>query len=86
MSVMIFYKLDSEYARQVIEFLHEFEKRTAQTIETVDPDSPHGGDLCRLYDVVEYPSIVATNHDGQLLHMWRGTPLPLINEVSGYVD
>jgi hypothetical protein len=85
-SVMVVYKSSSEHARDVDEYLHDFEKRTARTLETIDPDSRRGADLCRLYDVVEYPTIIAVSKDGQLLHMWRGIPLPLIDEVSYYVD
>lgn len=86
MSVMVIYKSASEYARAVEEFLHDFERRTARTLEIVDPDSRRGADICRVYDVVEYPTIVATSEDGQLRKIWRGVPLPLIDEVSYYVQ
>lgn len=82
---MIFYKSASDHARDVIEFLHDFEKRTARKIEEIDPDSRRGTALCRLYDVVEYPTLIATTDDGQLRNKWRGLPLPTIEEVSYYV-
>jgi hypothetical protein len=84
-SVLVIYRPSGEHARSVEEFLHDFEHRTAQKLETIDPDSPHGADLCRLYDVVEYPTLVATSQDGQMRQMWRGLPLPTIDEVSYYV-
>ncbi len=83
---MVVYKSESEHARAVIEFLHDFEKRTARTLEEIDPDSRRGADICRLYDVVEYPTVIATTIDGQLRNMWRGLPMPTINEVSYYVE
>lgn len=86
MSVMIIYKPVSEHASVVTEFLHEFERRTAQKLETIDPDTRRGADICRLYDVVEYPTVIATTNDGQMRNMWRGVPLPLIDEVSYYVQ
>lgn len=86
MSVTVIYKAASEHARPVEEFLHDFEKRTGRKLETIDPDTREGADLCRVYDIVEYPSIIATNEDGQLRNSWRGVPLPLIDEVSYYVD
>ena len=86
MSVFIIDTRTSEHGQKVAEFLHDFERRTAQTLEQVDPDSPRGADLCRLYDVVEYPTIIATTEDGQLRQLWRGMPLPLIDEVSYYVQ
>ncbi len=83
---MIIHKSNSEHARDVTEFLHDFERLTAHQLEEIDPDSRRGADICRLYDVVEYPTIVATTSDGQLRNMWRGLPLPTINEVSYYVS
>ncbi len=85
MSVMIFYKSASEHARAVRGFLFDFERQTARTLEEIDPETQHGAELCRLYDIVEYPTIVATTEDGQLRNLWRGLPLPTIDEVSAYV-
>ncbi len=85
MSVIVIYKSSSDHARDVDEYLHDFEKRTARLLETIDPDSRRGSEICRLYDVVEYPTVIATGNDGQLLNKWRGTPLPLIDEVGNYV-
>lgn len=85
MSVMIIYKSSSEHARAISEFLHDFELRTAKQLEKIDPDSRRGADICRLYDIVEYPTIIATTEDGKLRNIWRGVPLPLIGEVSYYV-
>jgi hypothetical protein len=85
MSVLVFYKEQSEHARAVDDYLHDFERRTSHVLETVDPDSVRGTQLCELYDIVEYPTIVATNEDGQMRNSWRGIPLPTIDEVSYYV-
>lgn len=84
MGVMVVYQSSSEHAGAVTEYLNDFEKRTSRQIETVDPASTRGADFCRLYDIVEYPTVVATSNDGQMLHMWRGLPMPLIDEVSYY--
>ena len=86
MSVMIIYKSVSEHARSVAEFLHDFERRTSHKLEEIDPDSVRGAELCRVYDIVEYPTIIATAGDGSLRNAWRGLPLPLIDEVSYYVE
>ena len=85
MAVMVFYKSDSDHARSVIDYLYDFRRRTAKDLEEVDPDSRRGIDLAQLYGVVEYPTIIATTEDGQLRNMWRGLPLPTIDEVSYYV-
>jgi hypothetical protein len=85
-SVTVIYRPLSEQAQAVTEFLHDFEKQTAQTLMTADPDTREGAEICRLYDVVEYPTVIATADDGQLRNLWRGIPLPSINEVSYYVQ
>jgi len=38
-----------------------------------------------VYDIVEYPTIIALSDSGQLQNLWRGLPLPTISEVSFYV-
>jgi hypothetical protein len=86
MAVMVFYRTQSEQARRVEDFLHDFKRRTAYDIERVNPDTPEGASLSRLYDIVEYPTIVATAQDGQIRNMWRGAVLPTIDEVSYYVE
>lgn len=85
MSVMVFYRVQSDHARAVETFLGDFQRQTAKTLEVINPDSREGADLCRMYDVVEYPSVVAIREDGQVRNMWRGIPLPTIGEVSYYV-
>lgn len=86
MSVVVIYKPVSEHARTVEEFLHEFQRRTGVMLETLDPDTREGADMCRMYDIVEYPSVLARKEDGQLRNSWRGLPLPLIDEVNYYVQ
>lgn len=81
---MVIYKKQSEHAERVEEFLRDFKRRTLHEMEAVNPDSPRGADICRIYDIVEYPTIIATTSDGQLRNMWRGMSLPTIDEVSYY--
>ena len=75
---------ESDYARSVIEWLREFEHRTGRTIESFEPDSPEGESICRTYDIVEYPTIIALNDEGKMLQEWRGVMLPKIDDVSYY--
>ena len=75
---------ESDYARSVIEWLREFEHRTGRTIESFEPDSPEGESICRIYDIVEYPTIIALNDEGKMLQEWRGVMLPKIDDVSYY--
>lgn len=85
MRTVVIYKDESDYAREVTDYLHDFTRQTGHTLETMNPDTPEGIDFCRVYDIVEYPSVVALSDDGSLQNLWRGLPLPTISEVSYYV-
>jgi hypothetical protein len=86
MKVSMFYKDASEHGRVGREFLRDFEHQTGKKIEVVDPDSPAGAKLCEIYDIMQYPTLLASDNEGHMLQMWVGEPLPRISEVSYYVD
>lgn len=86
MRVVCVYREDSEYGREVSEWLETFVRRVGKEIEVVDPDSIAGGEFARSYDVVEYPTILALDDFGAQLDIWRGLPLPRIDEVSYYAS
>ncbi|MFZ2836077.1 MAG: hypothetical protein WAZ21_02060 [Candidatus Saccharimonadales bacterium] len=86
MKAIIIYKNESDHAREVLDYLRDFERQTGHVLETLDPDTKDGGSFCRTYDIVEYPSVVAMSDDGMLQNLWRGRPLPTISEVSYYVQ
>ena len=85
MRVAVAYRLESDHAREVLDYLRDFSRQTGHEIEEINPDYPDGAHFCRTYDIVEYPTLVAMSDDGQMQNMWRGRPLPTISEVSFYV-
>ena len=86
MKLIMIYKEESDHAREVREFLHDFERRIGKEIEVRDPEHRDNEFFLRAYDIVEYPTLIALGDDGQLQNMWTGTSLPTINEVSYYVQ
>lgn len=84
MKVVIVYRSDSDHGSIVEQYLRDFSRQTGGTIETIDPDTKDGADLCRTYDIVEYPSVIALADSGQMQNSWRGLPLPTISELSYY--
>lgn len=86
MKVLVVYKPESDHARTVTDWLHDFYRQTGKTLEEVDPDSREGASLCRSYDIVEYPTLLALDDNSVLQMMWRGSMLPTISEVSYYVQ
>lgn len=85
MKVFVVYKDESDHAREVTDYLRDFERQTGHQLAIIDPDSRDGAATCRTYDIVEYPTIFALSDDGILQNLWRGRPLPTISEVSFYV-
>ena len=49
----------------------------------MDPDRNPG--FCEAYDIVEYPTIIAIDHDGSIRAVWRGRNLPLLDDVTFYM-
>jgi hypothetical protein len=84
MRVIVIYKVESDHARLVTDYLRDFERVTGRTLETMDPESREGLSFCETYDIVEYPTIIALDSSGKLQNMWRGRQLPTIGEVSYY--
>ena len=81
--VVCVFRDDEDYTRTVTDWLEDFYRQTGREIETINPDEEP--DFCRLYDVVEYPSILALGANGEVRAAWRGKAMPLINEVLYYM-
>lgn len=86
MKTYVIFRDNTDYARTVTDYLRDFERFTGKSLLTVDPDSRQGSGFCTTYDIVEYPTVIAIDETGIMQNMWRGLPLPTINEVSYYVS
>lgn len=86
MNVTILYKDKSDHAREVLDFVREYEHRTGhEGIKLLDIETKEGAVFGNVYDIVEYPTVIATRDDGSVLQMWRGTPLPLFDDIENYL-
>lgn len=81
---MVVYKEQTDYARQITDYMRDFERQTGRVLETLDPETRDGVGFCSTYDILQFPTLVALADDGRLLTMWKGLPLPTISEVSYY--
>lgn len=86
MKVVIVFKDASDHARDVSDFLRDFQRQTGHVLETLDPESRDGEQFCRAYDIVQYPTVIALSDDSVMQNTWSGLPLPTISEVSYYVQ
>ncbi len=86
MKVIALYRPNSEFARMVEEYAHDFERQRGKTIQLISLDTAEGSDMAALYDIVQYPALIALRDDGQILRAWQGPQFPLMDEVAGYAD
>lgn len=85
MKVVVLYRPNSEHARTVEEFADELTRRNhGGKVELVSIDTRDGSATASLYDVMQYPAILALQDNGQLLKEWQGSTMPLLNDVSYY--
>ena len=85
MRVVCVWKEASDTAREVREWLREFEQRTRVSVESLDPEAREGEDFAKAYDVTMYPTLIVLDSDGRVMEQWRGTPLPLMDAVMAYL-
>lgn len=85
MKVVILYRPNSEHARPIEEFIHEFQGRhVSDRLEVLSLDTREGSSMATLYDIMVYPAILAVQSDGKVQKIWQGDSLPLLDEVAGY--
>lgn len=68
------------------DYAADYERRHAgSTVELRDVDNPSGQQTAELYDVVNYPAVLALADDGSLLQLWQDEQLPLMKELDFYL-
>ncbi len=85
MRIVVIFKQFSDHAREVEEWIDQFERRGGREVEQLDTESPDGEMFCTSRDIMQYPTIAVTDDDGKTYEMWSGSPLPVIDEVMGYI-
>ncbi len=87
MKLLILYRPNSEHARTVETFVRDFQRQfeSGKKIELVSADTREGVAQASLYDIWQFPAIVALRDNGSVANTWVGMPLPLMNDVAGYV-
>ncbi|MCA9324886.1 hypothetical protein KDA23_02345 [Candidatus Saccharibacteria bacterium] len=85
MRLIVLYRPRSEHGRTVETFIQDYKYRHGDgRMEILDIDSRDGSATAMLYDVMQYPAILALANDGSVLQMWQGDSLPLMDEVASY--
>jgi len=85
MRVVVLYRPNSESAQAVEAFAAEFSRRYRdKKLELMNVDTRDGSAVASLYDVLQYPAVLALTDDGQIIREWQTAHMPLISEVSYY--
>ncbi|HSX33887.1 MAG TPA: hypothetical protein VLF91_06145 [Candidatus Saccharimonadales bacterium] len=87
MKLLILYRPESEHSTDVETFVQDFQRQhdLGHKLELLSVNSRDGAATASIYDVMSYPSILVLGDDGSVLNMWQGLPLPLMNDVMGYL-
>lgn len=79
------YRPNSEHSRKVEDYVKNFIKiNRDRKIDLVSLDTREGSATASIYDVVEYPAVLALSDDGSVLRNWQGEQMPLINDLAYY--
>lgn len=84
-NIVVLYRPNTDHEPLIRDFEFNYTHQTGKELELLSLDTVEGAEMARIYDITQYPAIVARAEDGRLLQLWQGESLPLINEVS-YFD
>jgi len=86
MKLLVLYRPDSEHASRTESFLREFSQRypDINRIDVLDLNTRDGAATASIYDVMQYPALIAATDDGIAQQVWQGDMLPLMSDVSSY--
>lgn len=71
----------------VDDFMREYARRYPDSVlEVIDVDSASGAEDAELYDVVQYPTVIARSDEGATLQRWDNGMMPLMNEVAYFAN
>jgi len=86
MRTIVLYHPNTRFGGEVEDYAAEFERYKHKKLELISLETVEGSDLAKLYDIADYPAILVRSDDGSLLHDWQGVPLPLMDELSYYIQ
>ena len=85
MKVLILYHPESDHARAVDTFIHDFQRLHAGVgVDAKSLETREGAVLAKTYDVTAYPAFLALQDNGAILQVWQGEQLPLMGDVASY--
>lgn len=83
--IYILYRPGSEHERSVQEFKRRLEERRVD-VELISADSREGAAKSRVYEIMQFPTVLALREgNGQLIQTWLGI-IPTISDAEFYAQ
>lgn len=86
MKVVVLYHPNSQHERMVLDYARDFRmfKSGLSEVQLVSLETVEGANMAKLYDVTQYPAVLAVSNDGVMQKLWQDS-LPLMNEIDSYM-
>jgi len=86
MKLLVLYRPNSEHASKTESFVRELGQRYPEIkkVEYLDLNTRGGAAAASIYDVLQYPGIIAATDDGIPQQVWQGDMLPLLSDVASH--
>lgn len=87
MKVIVLYHPKSDHGGIVEDYARDYRMlKDGKEIKPMSLETVEGAHLAKLYDITQYPAVLAVADDGSLHDSWQGLPLPLMNEIDAYTQ
>ncbi len=84
---MVLYRPGSDHARKVEDFARDFSQvYRDKKLDLVSLNTRDGASTATLYDVMQYPAVLALQDNGQVIQEWEGEMLPRVSEVAHFAN
>lgn len=85
MRVVAVWRERTDYAREVQDWMKQFEQERGIKVESVNPDSKEGELFVEARDLLQYPTVLVLTDAGMVVAEFKGRPLPQFAEVGYYL-
>ncbi|MCY4010535.1 MAG: hypothetical protein OXF30_00485 [Candidatus Saccharibacteria bacterium] len=84
MKIYLFYRPQVGMDLAIDTFLKLLDRHKSK-LQVINVDSRQGDQLSRLYDLMDYPSVVVVRDDGVQVESWQGK-LPYLEDLNPYLQ
>lgn len=83
MKIYLFYRPDTESEIAADNFLKILTEHQQTQIKLIDVQTREGSNMCQIYSVMSYPSVLVLTNDGRQIKFWHGE-VPYSQDLAPY--